>query len=80
MFVYVSVNSDIFCFLDLFHQLIDGGGSQTRLLDASNRFYTLIPHDFGMKKPPLLDNKDVVKVTDITVVIFYMITLISLIF
>ena len=30
-------------------------------MDASNRFYTLIPHDFGMKKPPLLDNEEVIK-------------------
>ena len=26
------------------------------------RFYTLIPHDFGMKKPPLLDSEEVIKV------------------
>ncbi|KAK3578700.1 hypothetical protein CHS0354_008557 [Potamilus streckersoni] len=37
------------------------GGTQTQILDASNRFYTLIPHDFGMKKPPLLDTSDIIK-------------------
>ena len=26
------------------------------------RFYTLIPHDFGMKKPPLLDSEEIIKV------------------
>uniref|UniRef100_A0A8C4HIV1 Poly [ADP-ribose] polymerase n=1 Tax=Dicentrarchus labrax TaxID=13489 RepID=A0A8C4HIV1_DICLA len=26
---------------------------ESQILDLSNRFYTLIPHDFGMKKPPL---------------------------
>ena len=31
------------------------------ILDASNRFYTLVPHDFGMKKPTLLDNLDKIK-------------------
>ncbi|XP_043217135.1 poly [ADP-ribose] polymerase 1-like [Amphibalanus amphitrite] len=31
------------------------------LLDCSNRFFTLIPHDFGMQKPPLLDNLDIIK-------------------
>ncbi|KAK2177762.1 hypothetical protein NP493_581g01048 [Ridgeia piscesae] len=41
-------------------QLIEKEGTPTQLLDASNRFYTLIPHDFGMKKPPLLDNIDTI--------------------
>jgi len=36
-------------------------GSNTRFIDASNRFFTLIPHDFGMETPPLLDNADLVK-------------------
>lgn len=43
-------------------QLISDGGSSNSLLDASNRFYTLIPHDFGMKKPPLLDNLELIQV------------------
>jgi poly [ADP-ribose] polymerase len=25
------------------------------------RFYTLIPHDFGLKKPPLLDSEEIIK-------------------
>jgi len=36
-------------------------GSESKFLDASNRFFTLIPHDFGMRSPPLLDNPDLVK-------------------
>ena len=43
-------------------QCIDQGESDTKILDASNRFYTLIPHDFGMKAPPLLNNTDMIKV------------------
>ena len=39
----------------------NSSGSESKFLDASNRFYTLIPHDFGMKTPPLLDNPDIVK-------------------
>ncbi|TPP65403.1 Poly [ADP-ribose] polymerase [Fasciola gigantica] len=31
------------------------------VLGESNRFYTLIPHDFGMKVPPLLDNTEIIK-------------------
>ena len=34
----------------------------TKLLDASNRFFTLIPHDFGLNKPPLLKNPEYIKV------------------
>ncbi|XP_051908045.1 poly [ADP-ribose] polymerase 1 isoform X1 [Hippocampus zosterae] len=33
----------------------------SHILDLSNRFYTLIPHDFGMKKPPLLRNLDYIQ-------------------
>jgi len=36
-------------------------GSESKYLDASNRFFTLIPHDFGMRSPPLLDSPDLVK-------------------
>jgi len=36
-------------------------GSESKYLDASNRFFTLIPHDFGMRSPPRLDNPDLVK-------------------
>jgi poly [ADP-ribose] polymerase len=42
--------------------LVVSGGTTTKFLDASNRFYTLIPHDFGMKKPPLLDTDEVIRV------------------
>ncbi|XP_028396308.1 poly [ADP-ribose] polymerase 1-like isoform X2 [Dendronephthya gigantea] len=42
-------------------KLIEDSGSKGSILDASNRFYTLIPHDFGLKKPPLLDNLELIK-------------------
>ncbi|UYV80414.1 PARP1 [Cordylochernes scorpioides] len=35
--------------------------SETRLVDAANRFYTLIPHDFGLRKPPLIRSPEVIK-------------------
>ncbi len=44
------------------NQLIEEKASSSKFLDASNRFYTLIPHDFGMKKPPLMDTAEVIKV------------------
>ncbi|XP_032694743.1 poly [ADP-ribose] polymerase 1 isoform X2 [Lontra canadensis] len=42
-------------------QAVSQGGSDSQILDLSNRFYTLIPHDFGMKKPPLLNHADCVQ-------------------
>ncbi|XP_039259067.2 poly [ADP-ribose] polymerase 1-like [Styela clava] len=43
-------------------ELIDRGElTGPKILDCSNRFYTLIPHDFGMKQPPMLDNLDLIK-------------------
>ncbi|XP_042855321.1 poly [ADP-ribose] polymerase 1-like isoform X2 [Penaeus japonicus] len=36
-------------------------GIKAQLLDCSNRFFTLIPHDFGMKKPPILDDEELIK-------------------
>lgn len=45
-----------------FPQAVSQGSSDSQILDLSNRFYTLIPHDFGMKKPPLLSNADSVQV------------------
>lgn len=42
-------------------QLVQSKGTDNKFLDASNRFYTLIPHDFGMKKPPLLNTEDIIR-------------------
>ncbi|XP_051981100.1 poly [ADP-ribose] polymerase 1, partial [Xyrauchen texanus] len=42
-------------------QAVADNASQSLILDLSNRFYTLIPHDFGMKKPPLLSNLDYIQ-------------------
>jgi len=41
--------------------LVDKGSTRLHFLDASNRFFTIIPHDFGMKVPPLLDNLQLIK-------------------
>ena len=42
-------------------QLVDKKGTQTQFVDATNRFYTLIPHDFGMGKIKLLDTAEAIK-------------------
>ncbi|KAM8946664.1 poly [ADP-ribose] polymerase 1 [Pelodytes ibericus] len=42
-------------------QAVSDSAGEAKLLDLSNRFYTLIPHDFGMKKPPLLSNSEYIQ-------------------
>ncbi|XP_055693222.1 poly [ADP-ribose] polymerase [Lutzomyia longipalpis] len=39
-------------------QLIEKGGSNAKFVDATNRFFTLIPHNFGVRSPPLLDKAE----------------------
>uniref|UniRef100_A0A1L8DH70 Poly [ADP-ribose] polymerase n=1 Tax=Nyssomyia neivai TaxID=330878 RepID=A0A1L8DH70_9DIPT len=39
-------------------KLIESGGSNAKFIDATNRFFTLIPHNFGVRAPPLLDRAD----------------------
>jgi len=36
----------------------DGPKKASDLLRLTNQFYTLIPHDFGIKEPPLISDKD----------------------
>uniref|UniRef100_A0A8C3Q0T4 Poly [ADP-ribose] polymerase n=1 Tax=Chrysolophus pictus TaxID=9089 RepID=A0A8C3Q0T4_CHRPC len=45
----------------ILNEAVSDGGSESQILDLSNRFYTLIPHDFGMKKPPLLSNLEYIQ-------------------
>ncbi|CAD5118902.1 DgyrCDS7576 [Dimorphilus gyrociliatus] len=52
---------DAYKVLNELQHLIDTGGSPTQYLDASNRFYTLIPHDFGLRKPTVLNTVDIIK-------------------
>lgn len=42
-------------------ELVSQENKQTMIMDASNRFYTLIPHDFGMKYPPPLNQSQMIK-------------------
>jgi predicted DNA-binding WGR domain protein len=42
--------------------LINSGNAKpVNFLDASNRFYTLLPHSTGMASPPLLNSTDMIK-------------------
>lgn len=47
--------------LDIISKLIQGNGTRGQLQHASNEFYTLIPHGFSIKRPPIIDSIDVVK-------------------
>lgn len=63
--VCLGVHDDLldrFHFCPSPHQAVSDNASEALILDLSNRFYTLIPHDFGMKKPPLLSNLDYIQV------------------
>lgn len=42
-------------------QMKDGDIKPAVVIDGTNRFYTLIPHSFGVGNPPLLDNKDIIQ-------------------
>ncbi|CAF1030272.1 unnamed protein product [Rotaria sordida] len=41
--------------------ITSGSTNKTSIVDATNRFYTLIPHNFGLKKPIILDNIDLIQ-------------------
>ena len=41
-------------------KIIDGddvSDTEADIGDLTNRFYTLLPHDFGMSRPPMIDTK-----------------------
>lgn len=42
-------------------QLIQNGGTNSQFIDCTNRFYTLIPHNFGIDNPPLIDTIEKIK-------------------
>lgn len=41
--------------------LIANGGTNPQFIDASNRFYTFIPHNFGVETPTVLDTVEQIK-------------------
>lgn len=42
--------------------IIDKENNPNKLIEATNRFYTLIPHSFGVDKVPILKDKETIKV------------------
>lgn len=45
-------------------RFIEGKKALPHLIDASNRFYTFIPHSFGVDNPPVIDNEEMIKVSE----------------
>lgn len=41
--------------------LVNNNASDHSYIDASNRFYTFIPHSFGIDDPPILNNQEIIK-------------------
>lgn len=41
-------------------ELVRTGATNSQFIAASNQFYTLIPHDFGVQRPPVIDTVDTV--------------------
>ncbi|KPJ11271.1 Poly [ADP-ribose] polymerase [Papilio machaon] len=46
---------------ELLKYLNEGKANENKIVDATNRFYTLVPHNFGTDNPPLLNNAEVIK-------------------
>ncbi|XP_049866080.1 poly [ADP-ribose] polymerase [Pectinophora gossypiella] len=38
-----------------------GKASESKIIDATNRFFTTVPHDFGVNNAPLLNNVEAIK-------------------
>lgn len=41
---------------------LDSKSELNKILDATNRFYTLVPHSFGVDAPPLINDEETIKV------------------
>jgi poly [ADP-ribose] polymerase len=54
---------EAFSVLTQLQKLLKKQGDSNRqvLVDRTNKFYTLVPHDCGIDNPPLLDNEDIIK-------------------
>lgn len=40
--------------------LVVDGAPPVKFVEASNRFYTMIPHDFGVQRAPIIDSNDLI--------------------
>ena len=47
--------------LTAIQELLESNGNKDFLVSHTNQFYTLIPQDFGGRRPPLIDSTEMVK-------------------
>lgn len=40
--------------------IVKSGGSRTKFISESNKFYTLIPHNFGERRPPVINTIELI--------------------
>lgn len=40
--------------------LLENNGDYAQFIEASNRFYTMIPHSFGINAPPVINSKEMI--------------------
>ncbi|XP_037038851.1 poly [ADP-ribose] polymerase-like [Bradysia coprophila] len=40
--------------------IVKAGGGRTKFISESNKFYTLIPHNFGERRPPVIDTIELI--------------------
>lgn len=50
-----------FKILSNLQNLIKDNSEKGFVIEKTNMFYTLVPHDFGVNSPPLLDNEEIIK-------------------
>jgi len=43
----------------------DEKGNKEKFIETTNKFYSWIPHDFGIKLPPLIDSKEILNVRNV---------------
>lgn len=53
-----SLLSDLMSIIDI----SDNGNKREKIIMTTNKFYTLIPHDFGVKTPQLIDSNEIINV------------------
>ncbi|XP_043465217.1 poly [ADP-ribose] polymerase [Leptopilina heterotoma] len=46
---------------DLLNLIKNSNPSRLQLIEASNRFYTLVPHDFGVQEPTIISTEEEIK-------------------
>lgn len=65
---------DAYKVLTQLQNMINSAGDQLdphSLVAHTNKFYTLIPHDFGVNNPPLLNNLETIKVHQRSILFFH---------